>query len=124
MPGTQHIRLRIKILGLFFLIINCISIAAAVIENNFENYQQEVSLQLTQVPGTVESEDINRISEACIHHPNRFSFKKRHTNLYFIENNNSTDCIRPALNNRIYIAKTSILPSPAYYLHLSLYQLF
>ena len=116
-----HIGYKHRLLGMLFLLFNCVCTAAPIIKATSEDYKQAVTVRLAQ--SSSEEESRLAVSDAVL--LTHFSFKKQHTSrLYNAGSNSAVEPLPHIYGHQPYIATANLLPTPAYYSFLFRYKLF
>lgn len=126
MQSKQHTGLKGRFLATLFLIFNIVCTAAPVLKGTGENYKEDVSIRLVQIPVPVENEEENHAtSSGYTNHTNWLCVRKiceRDIN-YLAANSvvNARSTIDPL---KVYLNDAPVLPLPGYYAFLFRYNLF
>lgn len=121
----QHTSFRCMLLGILFLLLNCVCTAAPVIKITSEDYKQAISLQLIQNTGATETEEESQlITTSYVSQVTPFSVRKQFPCLAC--NTSSNRLIAPAAfsSQSSYLSARCFLPIPGYYAFLFRYNLF
>lgn len=125
MPGKQHTSFRYMLLGIVFLLFNCVCTAASVIKITSEDYKQAVSLQLTQNAGANETEeDSSLIASSYVNRFARFSVRKQYPGQFYNTCSNNQIAFADIGWQLSYLPAKHTLPTPGYYAFLFRYTLF
>ena len=126
MQSKQHTGLKGRFLAMLFLIFNSVCTAAPVLEKTGENYKEDVSIRLVQLPVPVENEEENHAtSSGYTNQTNCLCVRKlceRDIN-YLVASSvvNARSAIDPP---KVYLNNGPVLPLPGYYAFLFRYNLF
>lgn len=126
MQSKQHTGSKGRFLAMVFLIFNSVCTAAPVLKLTGDNYKEDVSIRLVQIPAPMENEEEN--------HPGTSGYTN-HTNCLCVRQRcerHISDAVVSSVANvcaaidppKVYLNDAPVLPLPGYYAFLFLYNLF